>query len=175
MSVDEEWREIPGYEGRYAVSDLGRVKSLSREVSVGNGHTRTMRGRILRPGSSASGHLSLPLGRDENGKISRGSPVHRLVLLAFVGLCPEGQECRHLDGDPTNNRLSNLTYGTRSENIIDVLRQGGVWRKLSVEDVLEVRRRLVAGETGRSIAKEFGVAECTISAIKTRRNFAWLT
>jgi hypothetical protein len=50
--------------------------------------------------------------------------VHRLVLAAFVGPCPEGMEVRHLDGNPANTRLANLRYGTHSENELDKVRHG---------------------------------------------------
>ncbi len=50
--------------------------------------------------------------------------VHRLVLEAFVGPCPEGMECRHLDGNPRNNRVENLRWGTHRENRQDMERHG---------------------------------------------------
>jgi hypothetical protein len=50
--------------------------------------------------------------------------VCRLILLAFVGSCSSGQECRHLDGDPANNNIENLQWGTRSENHHDAIRHG---------------------------------------------------
>jgi hypothetical protein len=56
-------------------------------------------------------------------------------MLTFVGAPPDGMEVLHNNGDPTDNRLENLRYGTRTENILDVYRQGKVWRKLSVDDV----------------------------------------
>ena len=49
---------------------------------------------------------------------------HRLVMFAFVGPCPPGQEVRHLDGDKLNPSLDNLVYGTRSENMRDMVRHG---------------------------------------------------
>ncbi len=50
--------------------------------------------------------------------------IHTLVLLAFVGPCPEGMECRHLDGTRTNCALANLCWGTRAENVADQRRHG---------------------------------------------------
>ena len=170
----EIWKDIPGHEGRYQVSNLGRVRSLDRYVKGrsrnGSEFKRLSPGKILSPAPYCkTGHLSLPLGRRTNGQ-----PVHRLVLLAFVGPCPEGMEVRHLNGDPTDNRLSNLKYGTRTENIIDVYRQGKRWRKLSTDEVSRIRRKLEKGMTGASVARVFGVSEQTISNIKRGVNFKWL-
>ena len=109
----EHWLPVADYEGLYEVSDLGQVRSLPR---------RTTSGRVLKPQPvSKFGHLEASLSR--NGKVSR-QLVHRLVLAAFVGPCPEGEEVRHLDGNPGNNRLSNLAYGTRGENNLDAVRHG---------------------------------------------------
>jgi len=112
--VTEVWKDIPGYEGRYQVSDQGRVRSLDhrvRLVSQGVETTRLVPGKILRPGPSSSGHLSVSLGKGN----SKG--VHTLVLLAFVGPPPEGHESLHLNHTPSDNRKVNLRYGTRSENV----------------------------------------------------------
>lgn len=111
----EQWRDVPGFEGRYQVSDMGRVRSLDRFVRVvpprGAETVRPVRGRILRPGPSNSGHLSVVLGRGNT------RAVHQLVMLAFIGPPPAGHEVLHRNHQPADNRLANLKYGTRSENI----------------------------------------------------------
>ncbi|WJY27425.1 HNH endonuclease [Sporosarcina trichiuri] len=170
----EEWKDIPGHEGKYQVSNLGRVRSLDRyvrgETKNGTEFKRLARGKILTPGVfTKCGHLSLPLGRRTHGR-----PVHQLVLLAFEGPCPEGMEVRHLNGDPQDNRLANLEYGTRTENILDVYRQGKRWRKLSTEDVQEIRRRLASEEAVKSIAASFEVSIVTIYNIKKGVFYGWL-
>lgn len=166
----EQWRDVPGYEGRYQVSDLGRVRSLDRRVPCAHGATRQMRGRVLRPaGQKSDPHLRVVLEHHGPGQL-----VHRLVAAAFLGPCPDGQEVRHLDGDPTNNRLDNLAYGTRTENILDVYAIGKAWVTLTIAQVREIRQRLAAGERGADLAREYNVGQACISAIKHRRTYAWL-
>lgn len=172
----EVWKDIPGYEGTYQVSSLGRVRSLDRVVKgkchfTGELFDRRIKGRVLRPGKYCkAGHVSVTLGRNTTGR-----PVHDLVMLAFVGPTPEGKEVCHNNGDPTDNRLCNLRYDTRRENILDVYRKpNGRWRKLSVDDVIKIRKSLVAGEKGADIAKEYGVSQSVISAIKVGRSYGWL-
>lgn len=119
----EVWKDIPGHEGRYQVSDLGRVRSLDRMIeypahvtSSGlrrGGYARKLQGRVLRPGRfTHTGHVSVVLGHG-----AHGSPVHRLVLAAFIGPPPPDHEVLHLNHVASDNRLCNLRYGTRSENV----------------------------------------------------------
>lgn len=110
MGIREIWKSIPGYPG-YAASTLGRVRSLDRWVQVGN-HERFAKGVVLRPGPSSTGHLSVVLGK------YRSVGVHKAVMLAFRGPTPEGCEILHKDHDPTNNKLTNLRFGTRTENLL---------------------------------------------------------
>lgn len=110
----ERWQFIPGYEGRYEVSDHGRVRSWARYGSLPTPHLRVQT-------TTPSGHKALTFVK--HGR-QRTESIHRLVLLAFVGECPVGLEVRHLDGDPANNHLSNLRYGTPSENVLDRVRHG---------------------------------------------------
>jgi len=137
--MTEEWRDIPGYEGKYQVSDMGRVRSLERRVRLvtrqAGETTRRVPPRILRPGPQKSRHVTVSLGR-HNSKA-----VHALVLLAFRGPPPAGQEGLHQDHEPNNNRLSNLRYGTRSENIRMDYVVGTRKRSLTPEDVREIRKR----------------------------------
>lgn len=170
--MQEIWKDIPGYEGRYQASTAGQIRSVTHRVRVvahGTEATRLMQGRVLRPGRCKSGHVSVVLG---HGAV--GSPVHQLVALTFLGPAPNGCEVCHNDGDPTNNALSNLRYDTRSENIKDVLRQGRRWRKLTGEDVQAIRRLLKNGCKGKEIADRFSISQNSVSAIKTGRTFGWL-
>lgn len=113
----ERWLPVPTYEGKYEVSDLGRVRSLSRVTS----HGRRRRGLVLRPIPRTTGYLQVDLWHDNT---QRAFVIHRLVLWAFVGPAPAGLEALHGDGDPTNNALTNLRWGTRSENSLDQVAHG---------------------------------------------------
>lgn len=113
----EDWQPVPGYEGRYEVSDFGRVRSLDRLDSRGN----RAWGRVLSPDVRPSGHLRVTLCRDGHPKRTW---VHWLVLSVFVGPHPEGLETCHNDGDPANNAVSNLRWDTKSANARDRLRHG---------------------------------------------------
>ncbi len=165
----EVWKDVPGFAGKYQVSDLGRVRSVTRPITHigrwGRPFTRVINGRVLRPGRyDEAGHVSVVLGRGENGR-----PVHQLVLLAFKGPCPAGLEVLHTDGDPSNNRLENLRYDTRRNNILDVFRINKAWRKLTRGQADEIKAKLAAGERGTKIAAEYNVSPSIISDIKTGR------
>jgi formylmethanofuran dehydrogenase subunit E len=101
----ETWMLIPGYEGLYEVSDLGRVYGFRSK-------------KILKGTPNRDGYPRVEL-RNENSQVQRHLFVHRLVLLAFVGEPPEGMEACHNNGDPSDNRLENLRWDTHSENMID--------------------------------------------------------
>lgn len=171
--MEEAWRDIPGYEGRYQVSNLGRVKSLPRvRRGHGGGYIRVPE-RILRGSPDESGHVAINL---RDGFNTRHVEIHRLVMQAFVGPCPAGMEVCHNDSNPANNCLENLRYDTHMNNMIDVAYVGNRGRqKLSVEDVKVIRARLDSGDTGVRIAKDYGVTPAAISAIKTGKNFGWLS
>jgi len=110
--VDERWLPVPGFEEFYQVSDEGRVKGIRRSGS---------RGGVLKPTLNPHGYLSVSLRRPG---IRKERPIHRIVAAAFLGPRPEGMEVRHGDGDPTNNRLSNLSYGTHAQNMMDMIGHG---------------------------------------------------
>lgn len=114
MADTENWRPIPGYEGYYDVSDQGFVRSLDRGRRKGRVLVRRMTGKNGRYWTVRLTVNGVPVDR----------LIHRLVLEAFVGPAPEGQECRHLDGDCANAKLSNLQWGTRSENNLDKIEHG---------------------------------------------------
>jgi hypothetical protein len=117
----ETWLPVVGYEGRYEVSDHGRVRSLARVVPGGRGGLRPIPARVRVLMLDTHGYPFLQLWKENRHKNAK---VHRLVLAAFVGPCPAGLEVRHLNGKPTDNRLGNLAYGTHSENEQDLIRHG---------------------------------------------------
>lgn len=121
-ATSEEWRPVVGHEGYYAVSNLGRVKSVARQIpgSRGDGY-RTMPEMVMRPQATAAGYRTVRLST-----LGRKCThyVHALVLTAFRGPCPDGRVCCHNDGDPANNCLDNLRWGTQADNILDQVRHG---------------------------------------------------
>lgn len=154
MQAAEEWRPIPGYEGRYAVSNTGRVFSL-------------VTGRVLRPGRMTAGHQSVALGRG-NSKC-----VHWCVLTAFVGPAPAKHMARHLDGDPANNALSNLEWSTRARNEQDKKwHRGQAKRPVSPEVARDIRCAKNLGLSYEALAEVFGVGATTIANVVKRRTHA---
>lgn len=144
----ERWVPVPGYEGYYEVSDLGRIRSV----------------RIRRYSLNDRGYAMIWLARDGE---KRYVPVHRVVGEAFLGPLPSGLMTRHGPGGKLDNRLVNLSYGTNSENQIDRRRDGNPntgfrgeahpASKLTDAIVAECRRRHSEGETQYSLSREFGV------------------
>lgn len=112
----ERWLPIPGYEGSYEVSDLGKVRSLDRITNDG----KRVRGCVLKPFTMPSGHLRVGLSPGQG----RTRKVHRLVLEAFVGPCPPEMEALHRNGIPGDCRLTNLRWGTKSDNARDQITHG---------------------------------------------------
>ena len=168
----EVWRDIPGFEGAYQVSNLGRVRSLDRMVRITRcamteSFVSHIRGRILRPHHLRSGHYQVSLGI-KNGKRVLAK-IHALVLLAFVGPYPDGLEIRHVNGIPNDNRLANLEYATHSRNGLDVKwHDGNALYRLTPQDVLSIKRRLrdASVGVGVALAREYNVSASTISDIK---------
>lgn len=169
----EEWKDIPGYEGLYQVSNRGRAKRLPRYHSLNNNPSIYIPERILKQKHyHKCGHLAVSLCK--NGK-QTNKPVHGLVLEAFSGQRPKGMDIRHLDSNPSNNRLDNLAYGTRAENCIDQSKLGRCGsQKLTIDDVKQIRIRLANGEAMQEIAIRYGVTKQAVYAIKHRKSYAWL-
>lgn len=120
--MNEKWKDIPGYEGYYQVSDLGRVRSLDRIIKVTGLGERLLKGRILKQHNHGTNKYLMVMLSKEAKHTNR--TVHSLVASAFLGLCPGGYEVLHGRGGKLDNRLCNLKYGTRSENQFDRLRDG---------------------------------------------------
>jgi hypothetical protein len=176
MTSVENWRPVVGYEGIYEVSDLGRVRSVDRIEPYMN---RRRSGRILRPRPLRKGYLLV--GLKMHGK-ERGRLVHRLVLDAFVGPCPEGMEARHFpDRDPANCRLDNLQWDTPQRNAADKKAHGtencgarNGRAKIAEADVIRIREMRRSGATQSAIASVIGISQSMISMILRGKKWAHL-
>lgn len=170
-----EYRDILDFPG-YRISRCGCPQSCRMRG------TRTRGGQLIAPWRDMKvrvnerwGHRFVDLRRD--GRNHR-CYIHRLILEAFVGPCPEGQECRHIDGDPANNNLDNLAWGTPAENQADRVRHGTSNRgerhglsKLTVDKVIEIRRRVAGGMSRREAAATFGIHQTCVDALVNRKTW----
>ena len=168
MLQNEIWEDIKGYESYYQVSDLGRVKSLSRTTS--HGHNK--KERILIPGKTGSGYASVNLWKDSK---RHNFSVHRLVAEAFIPNRCNLPEVNHKDGNKEFNFKTNLEWTTPSKNIqhsYDELGRKAAHgeaqghAKLTEADILQIRDSTL---THKELAKIFNVVRQQISKIKSRQ------
>ncbi len=114
-------------------------------------------------------------------RIRKEIAVHHLVLLAFVGPCPEGQECRHGNGIRDDNRRDNLCWGTRLENVADRERHGTTSRgekhgraRLSEDDARAILAAFTQGESKASLARRYNVSHAAICDLTKGRSWSHL-
>lgn len=181
MNAPERWKSIPGYEGFYQASNLGRIRRNCRQVIDALQRKYPARTRPLRQFRRAHGYQAVVLSR-ENTK--REFLVHRLVLMAFCGRPAQGIECNHVDGDKSNNNVKNLEWVTSSENKIHAFRTGLLKppsrdlrgarnpnTELTWEKVRQIRDMVSKGYEQKTVAKHFGVSNATISKIWVGRTW----
>ena len=169
------YREIPGYEG-YFVSRDGDVRSQH-----GRWCRTENRWRKLKIQISRMGYPEVELAAGHRRIARRLVRVHTLILISFEGPRPEGMEALHGDDDPMNCCLDNLRWGTRAENDADKVKHGRTirgnrhpLRKLSEDDIPEVRRLLASGMLQREIAVIYGVTRKCINDVNCGRRWGWL-
>lgn len=121
------WKDIPGYENLYEVSDTGIVRSKLRKVIYKDSTIAIHKSKVLKPYPNKNYKydkitgLRVTLSKND---IQVRFFIHQLVMFAFMGPCPEGNEVAHNDSDIYNNNLSNLRYTTHSENEMDKIVNG---------------------------------------------------
>lgn len=123
--MNEQWRPVVGWEGSYEVSNLGRVRGVTRIITFSNGaKPRVLKGTLIKPFPMHTGYLKVAFNRHSRKK---NKTVHRLVAEAFIPNPENKPHINHLDGDKTNNRVDNLEWCTRVENMRhchEVLKKG---------------------------------------------------
>lgn len=180
----ERWKPVVGFEDRYEVSSLGRVRSIDVTIDQMGPHGKIFRrfypGKLLKLQVDRSGYLRACLYRKAKLNFR---PVHQLVLEAFIGPCPSGKEGAHNNGVKSNNSVGNLAWKTTKENGADKAVHGshkGVRNakaKLTEEDVKEIRRLFKprSREFGTvALGRKFGVSDATIGLIVRGNNWRHL-
>lgn len=162
--MEEQWRLIPGFGCHYEASSLGKVRVKDRIISKtnrwGSVSKQFYHGKILKASSvDEYGHMSVRLGVDKKGYTMA---VHRLVLMAFVGMPPCGYEACHLNGIASDNRIENLRWDTHYNNNQDRKKAGHYpvgekhhMAKLTIDQATAIRNRSV---TKRQAMKEYGIS-----------------
>lgn len=170
--MEEIWKDIQGYEGLYQVSNFGRIKSLSRLIFRKNGNNYSTKEIIMTLVFTKNKYLTIKLRK---GDSSIRFFIHRLVAKAFIPNPEMKKQINHLDGNKTNNLVSNLVWSTQSENIRHAFENGLNYRgedsinaKLTEQQVKYIKHQ---GGSTSELALNFGVSKSTISEIKSGRNW----
>ena len=120
----EEWRAVIGFEGLYEVSNIGRCRSLPREINYQNDFVKRVgnwKGKLLKPTKKEDGYLRYNLSI--KGKTTRYY-AHRMVALAFVLNLKNKKYVNHIDSVRDNNLMTNLEWVTNSENLLHSYKHG---------------------------------------------------
>lgn len=159
----EMWKPVVGYDGHYEVSNFGRVRRLGSK-------------KCLKPGKSKFGYLRVVLCVDSRPK---SFDIHRLVAKSFLGEPPsDSHVVAHGDGNPSNNRLANLRWATKSENSFDQVLHGtqkgkhhGRKSGLTDEQVVAIRSD---HRSSKIIGKEYGISAGTVTQIRRRETYKYI-
>lgn len=190
IDPSEWWKPIPEYESLYLVSNWARVWSILRTTKG-----RPNGGALLAPvHAGRPGYQRLRVTLCSGGR-KRQIGVHQIVMLAFVGTCPEGQEIRHLDGNEFNNRWEpgdeaesraaggNLFYGSHKKNAQDMVEHGRAMgcgklgaehpkAKLTEDLVRQIRSEYDADDvTERDLSAKYGVNVSTLHRLLVRQTW----
>jgi len=165
----------------YCVNSSGEVFTKRPCTNfAGNPGWRRLKGQENKRRGRKKQYLYVNVYR-ERGRMEKFY-IHQLVLLAFVGPCPEGMEVRHLDDNTLNNALSNLCYGTHLQNQQDAV-QNRCYRygenhqnaRFTADEIRDIRQMAAAGIKYRVITEKYGINHSHISRIVKREIYASVT
>lgn len=184
----EIWKVIPGFEGYYEASSLGQIRSIRRKVDRKHPIAdqiiyRYYGGKILKQHKLKNckplPYLYLTLSKDN---FHYRFLVHRLILMTFVGGCPNGQQACHNDGNRLNNNIDNLRWDTASNNQLDRHKHGtnnfpvfygsnNRCAKLNEDDVLKIRSTPYSKTRAQELSIIYGVTKSNIWQILSGRSW----
>lgn len=176
--MNEVWKPIQGYENCYEVSNIGRVRSMARQIKSKNrwgSITLNWPEKILTLLENQDGYYKVLLskkGKTENKLVST------LVAEAFIGVRPKGLFVLHNDGDQKNNCITNLRYGTQRDNMLDSIKHGtrpkGIVHKCAKLTEKQVREIRTSDKTNIALAKKFGVDPSTVRLARIGKSWKHL-
>ena len=154
----EKFKPVKGYTGIYDISNLGRVKSLSRVIERNDGNTRVTEDRIILPFTTKAGYSQIVLCKDG---VKKKHYIHRLVALAFI---PNDNPIEkivvnHKDENPINNNVGNLEWCTQRYN----MRYGKMQAKLIKINVIDSKGDIVEVVEGiRECERKYSISKYLI-------------
>ena len=173
--IDEIWKPIINYENLYEISNYGRIKGLKNAYHKID--------RFIKPSlSKTTNYYRVNLYKNSKVKCIY---LHIFLAENFIGAKPSNKhEVRHLDGNRLNNKLENLKWGTRSENVIDCINHGNHYFSnnivsgikhhsciLNKNEVLGVRNMINSGVKYKIICKKYNISRYTIDRIKNNKTY----
>lgn len=179
-SIIEEWIAIEGFEGRYEISSMGRVKSVRRYVKNGKGQ-RVVPENIIYQDTLRTGYCQVHLYKDGR---SYAKAVHRLVAMAFMAPVDGKPYINHIDGDKTNNRVDNLEWCTNNENQLHAIKIGAFWHTgeahprarpvMQLKDGARVKVWNCINDAVRNLGiSQSNIVACCTGRRKTAGGFQW--
>ena len=169
LNSGEIWQPVVGYEGLYEVSNMGRIKSFWNHHGQGE--------VVRKPSADPRVYPQMCMTNSKGKQATKR--VHRMVAEAFLGPCPEGKQCGHLDGDRTNNRTDNLRWVTQKENDSHKKRhrtlifgEDHYSTKLSNAKVKAMRLDFKNGLLRPDIIKKYGVSQKTVWEITSGKGWS---
>lgn len=175
----EIWKKIQKFNNEYEISNLGNIRSIHSILIRSNGRPHTRKSKILKPALNRSGYFA---GSVCVNKKMIPYTIHRLVAENFIDNPNNKLEVNHKNGIKIDNRVENLEWVTRQENmnhayengLVRILKGSNIGTSvLNEEQVKEIRKKFIPRVYSRiKLAKEYNVSEATIKDILYRRT--WL-
>lgn len=173
--MKEIWKDIAGFEGWYQVSNMGRVRSLDREIVFNNGNSdhaiMIKKGKILSITKQTQGYSQVGLCKNGTQKSYR---LNRLVAIAFIQNPMQKPEVNHIDGNKDNNRVDNLELVTSKENQQHAIKTGLADRSKKRKPILQIDKNgnvIAEFDSIKQAAQKLGFSKGNICyACKGHRN-----
>lgn len=169
-SINEEWREVVGYEGWYQVSNLGNVRSVEREVNYKDtSYTSKRRSYILKAKIGQHGYKEVVLVQNGARRTCR---VHRLVAQAFIPNPNNLPTVNHLDENKTNNIVDNLEWSSVRHNTLYSMKETSILKYSASGELVGKYSHFT--DAGESVdGNKHGVYKCCKGKLKTYKGFIW--